>query len=527
VEISREGKIPSDKLPWKNPPAEVAAEFAFGLSIRKEAEALCSAELHLDDAEGGGFRITGTKRRIQAALTVLRDGGDTSATVVTYKNTASLETATLEDISRRHRTWWAKWVSMWSDEWASTCAALAERSSTHQHIEMWSAEIDLSWTVHGLAAEWLWKHPEFVSGADESFVDVVRLRHPILERIQTQVPYVPHTLCMDSGNTGLLLYGMNASGKSSLMKALGMCVLLAQCGFPVPVESCRICPFSSVFTRILGNDNLWSGLSSFAVEMTEFREILHHADKNSLVLGDELCSGTESLSATALVAAGIETLAQRKSKFVFATHLHELATIVDVQGVRAVHLKVHYDAGLDRLIYDRNLADGPGSSLYGLEVCRALDLPSGYLDRATTIRSRLSGTSTPKQSSYSVAAVMDCCAVCSSHVGLEMHHIFPQKDAAAAEAVGMNIHSGGNLVCLCAVCHDHHHGGRLLIEGWQDTSEGRKLKMTWVSTKLSLPDNVRIWIREQKQRKVRAATIRRLAGQTFNIEVSLQQIKEV
>jgi DNA mismatch repair protein MutS len=480
----------------------------------------------LDDAEGGGFRITGTKRRIQAALTILRESGDSSASIVSYKNTASLESVCLEEISRQHRSWWSKWSPMWAEEWANTCAHLAESSSIHQQIEQWCAEIDLSWTIQGMAAEWLWKSPEFIDSED-SFVDVVRLRHPILERIQTQVPYVPHTLCMDSTNTGLLLYGMNASGKSSLMKSLGLCVLMAQCGFPVPAERCRISPFSAIFTRILGNDNLWSGLSSFAVEMTEFREILHHADRNSLVLGDELCSGTESLSATALVAAGIETLALRKSKFVFATHLHELATFVDVQGVRAVHLKVHYDSEHDCLIYDRNLADGPGSSLYGLEVCRALDLPPGYLDRATTIRNRLAGIPTPKQSSYSVTAVVDKCAVCNSHIGLEMHHIHPQKDIASAEAAGVQIHSGGNLVCLCAVCHDHHHGGRLHIEGWQDTSEGRKLKMSWISQEKSIPDEVRIWIKEQKHKKVRAATIRRLVEQTFHIQVSLIQIKAI
>ena len=536
VEMSRDGKIPSAKLPWRNPPASVAAEFATGLAIRNEADALCALyanDLHVDDAEGGGFRITGTKRRVQAALTQLRDGGDTSATVVLYKNTASLETAALENISRRHRLWWSSWTSVWADEWASVCAALAAHSSIQLAIEQWCAEIDLSWTIHGLAAEWLWKHPEFVTATatttDDSFVDAVRLRHPILERIQTQVPYVPHTLTLDASCSGLLLYGMNASGKSSLMKALGLSVLLAQCGFPVPAERFRLVPFTSIFTRILGNDNLWSGLSSFAVEMTEFREILHHADNNSLVLGDELCSGTESLSATALVAAGIETLAQRHSKFVFATHLHELATIVDVKGVRAVHLKVHYDAEHDRLVYDRNLADGPGSSLYGLEVCRALDLPAGYLDRATTIRNRLAGTPTPKQSSYSVAAVVDQCAVCGSHTGLEMHHIVPQKDAVAAAEAGIQIHSGGNLVCLCAVCHDHHHGGRLVIDGWQDTSDGRRLKMSWLSNKegTTIPDEVRIWIRDQKQRKVRAATIRRLVEQTFHIQMSLPEIKAI
>ena len=115
---------------------------------------------------------------------------------------------------------------------------------------------------------------------------------------------------------------------------------------------------------------MWGGQSTFTVEMTEFREILRAADAHSLVLGDELCSGTESLSATALVAAGVEELAARHTKFVFATHLHELSTlpdIVNLPNVRLAHLRVQYDEVRDVLIYERTLAPGSGSALYGLQ----------------------------------------------------------------------------------------------------------------------------------------------------------------
>jgi len=334
--------------------------------------------LYLDDAEGGGFRVTGTKRRISAALTMLRDGGDKSAAMNQYKSSATLETAALEAISVKHRAWWGEWSAVWATAWSAAIAELAARG--HVAIEAWCADLDVSWTIAKLAREWLWKRPVFVTDAPEAFVEVSGLRHPILERIQTGgVPYVSHAVTLGPPETnnpssvqsdsGLLLYGMNASGKSSLMKALGLCVLLAQCGMPVPASACRLAPFSAIFTRILGNDNLWAGLSSFAVEMTEFREILQFADERTLVLGDELCSGTESLSATALVAAGVEVLVGRGTKFVFATHLHELATLPDIaglRGVKAVHLKVHYDATADRLVYDRHLAPGSGSALYGL-----------------------------------------------------------------------------------------------------------------------------------------------------------------
>jgi DNA mismatch repair protein MutS len=551
VALAREGgSVPVSQLPWTPGYRPVAdALFQKGGVIRTEAVGLCESwsglgkgeRLYLDDAEGGGFRVTGTKRRISAVLTVLRDEGDTTATTSTYKTSATLETAGLATISNRHRTWYGEWTPTWLGEWSAACAEMVQKgASARLALETWCAELDVAWTTARLATEWLWTRPVFVDGTAEASVAVSKLRHPILERLTT-VPYVPHSVCLGTEGgvdatyspRGLLLYGMNASGKSSLMKALGLAVLLAQTGFPVPASSMQLAPFSAIFTRILGNDNLWAGLSSFAVEMTEFREILRFADERSLVLGDELCSGTESLSATALVAAGVETLVGHGTKFVFATHLHELATLPDIaslSGIRAVHLKVHYDAAADRLIYERELAPGSGSALYGLEVCRALDLPVGFLERATVLRKSLGGCATPTTSRYTPTAVVDKCSICGSGAGLEMHHIIPQAEGAAAAAAGIQMHSAGNLVCLCATCHDEHHAGRLQVRGWKDTSAGRVLDYTHTVEHVDTeaPDtSVIAWIREQKSRKVRVPTIRRMAKQLFGVELTDGEIRGV
>ncbi len=543
------GSVPVTQLPWISGARPVAdAAFAVGAGIREEAVALCDAwsaigkgeRLYLDNAEGGGFRVTGTKRRISAALAVLRDEGDMTAVTSTYKTSAILETAGLTNISNRHRAWYASWVTTWLSEWSAACAEIVARGRTaHAALEAWCAELDVAWTTARLACEWLWTRPVFME-ADEGQIVVDRLRHPILERLTT-VPYVPHSVTLGAGgDIGILLYGMNASGKSSLMKALGLATLLAQTGFPVPAVSMRLAPFTAIFTRILGNDNLWAGLSSFAVEMTEFREILRFADERALVLGDELCSGTESLSATALVAAGVETLTLRRSKFVFATHLHELATMPDIaglQGVRAMHLKVHYDAATDRLVYDRELVAGSGSALYGLEVCRALDLPTGFLDRATALRKALAGDTVPTQSRYSAGAVVDVCQICGSNDRLETHHIRPQADAAVAAAEGIDINGPGNLVCLCAACHDEHHAGRLMIKGWVSTSAGRSLdyvKGAVVSANAAsaiadttIEQPVIAWIREQRRLKIRVPTIRRMAKQLFGADLSDTEIRGI
>jgi DNA mismatch repair protein MutS len=540
--MAREGVgIPVAALPWRAGAAhtEVAALFAEGRAIRREAEDLCATwtglgrkeSLYLDDAEGGGFRVTGTKRRVASVVAALRDDGDTTAKVTPYKTTALIETAGLEAISVRHRDWMKRWGPVWGSAWASSLAALVARGRTiHAAIEAWCAELDLSWTIARLAKEWKWVHPEFIDDATEGSVEGTAIRHPLIERL-TLTPYVPHSVALASAPPaadatwtprGLLLYGMNASGKSSLMKALGLAVLLAQCGFPVPATRLRLAPFTAIFTRILGNDNLWAGLSSFAVEMTEFREILRFADERSLVLGDELCSGTESLSATALVAAGVETLGARGTKFVFATHLHELATLPDIAGlssVRAAHLKVRYDAGTDRLIYDRTLAPGSGSALYGLEVCRALDLPAEYLDRAMSLRKALAGVAGPTVSAYSASAVVERCEVCGSRSGLETHHIHHQADGGGHEA--------SNLVCLCTGCHDDHHAGRLVIERWEDTSAGRQLKWsrTPVVAAAAIPEEVLGWVREQRRLRVPVPKIQQKAQQIFGVQLTAALVR--
>jgi DNA mismatch repair protein MutS len=125
-------------------------------------------------------------------------------------------------------------------------------------------------------------------------------------------------------------------------------------------------PFKKLATRILNQDNLWAGLSSFAVEMSELREILAVADDQTLVLGDELCAGTESISGTAIVAAGIQHLYKAGSRFVLATHLHDLMKLPKVTSLPCLkiwHLHVEYNPIKDLLIYHRTLREGPGSTI--------------------------------------------------------------------------------------------------------------------------------------------------------------------
>jgi DNA mismatch repair protein MutS len=243
----------------------------------------------------------------------------------------------------------------------------------------------------------------------------------------------------------------------------------------------RLVPYTGLFTRILGNDDMWAGMSSFVVEMTELRSILRHAGKRSLVIGDELCAGTETESAVALVAAGVQTLEARGVHFLFATHLHELGResrddVGKLTKTRSYHLTVK--AVGSALQYDRLLKEGSGSEMYGLEVCRGLDMDAEFLALAFAIRKKRSGETVGKPSRYNAAVTVSTCSVCGSVEGLETHHIVPQAEAnkrAGFLAPGVSKNVVSNLAVLCASCHAKHHGGALEIEGWKETTEGRRL----------------------------------------------------
>ena len=303
------------------------------------------------------------------------------------------------------------------------------------------------------------------------------LRHPIIERINDKFPYVANDV--ELNGSGMLLYGVNSSGKSSLMKSIGLATIMAQAGMYVPAGAMEFTPFDHIFTRIPAGDDIFKGQSTFVKEMCELRNIFRRATDRSLVIGDECCFGTESISATSIVAAGIHTLAKRRACFVFATHLHTLMDIEQVtslENLKVYHLEVIYDRALKTLVYNRKLTPGSGSSVYGLEVCRSLNMDPEFMDLAETIRDGLSRVEL-KNSVYNKDLVVGMCEVCKKEPAEEVHHIRQQKDADKEgffESYHKNVKH--NLVPLCEGCHHRVHRGELVIEGYIATGEGVRLQ---------------------------------------------------
>ncbi len=135
--------------------------------------------------------------------------------------------------------------------------------------------------------------PEILTDdTDISSLEITGLRHPVSEKIIDSI-YVTNDLNLGSKPYGMLLYGANSVGKSTLAKAVGLNLIMAQAGMFTACKL-RYVPYSRIITRLSGEDNLIQGKSSFVVEMSELRTILRNADSRTLVLGDELCRGTET-----------------------------------------------------------------------------------------------------------------------------------------------------------------------------------------------------------------------------------------
>jgi len=354
--------------------------------------------------------------------------------------------------------------------------------------------IDLIYTKASIAKKYNYCKPNIISSAEKSFVEATQLRHCLIEQFQTNELYVTNDITIgtndNSGYDGMLLYGTNAVGKTSFIRSLGIAVIMAQSGLYVPCSTFHFKPYKYLFTRIIGNDNIFKGLSTFAVEMSELRTILRLGNEHSLILGDELCSGTEILSAISIFVAGIQHLHKCRSSFIFATHLHEIVNYDEITALENVvlkHMAVIYDKERDLLVYDRKLKDGPGNSMYGLEVCKSLNLPREFLDIAYDIRMKYNPeTRNPlslKTSQYNSKKIVNICEKCNKNLGKEVHHLQPQMEAnsngfISTEYSVFHKNNLANLMTLCESCHDETHKTNKTGSKKVRTTKGTQIKNT-------------------------------------------------
>ncbi len=362
------------------------------------------------------------------------------------------------------------------------------------------SEIDVIKSHKKCALLYGYNRPQIVNGENsQSYIEAKGIRHPIIEIIEDSKAYITNDVYIGNKCVGFLLYGVNGVGKSSLSKAIGINIIMAQMGMYVPSKEFVFYPFTKIFTRINGDDNIFKGMSSFVVEMNELRSILKYSDERSIVLGDEVCKGTEETSALSIVASTIQRFSEKNVNFVLATHFHKLYDILSKRNLKNIsfkHLSIEIDKKSDMIIYGRKLMEGMGNTNYGLDIARFILEDEDFMVNAKKVRDEILEIEgqilIPESSNYNKNVFVHECAICKAtgvRTQLDTHHIIEQHEfneyKVSYRRDGIQKDASHNLVILCKNHHDEVHNGNLRIYGYKDGPSGRFLDYEYISSENS------------------------------------------
>lgn len=320
----------------------------------------------------------------------------------------------------------------------------------------------------------------------ESAVSSVRctgLKNMIVAHVSETV-CIPVDVTLGSEHAGIIVHGLNSSGKSTLIKSVGAAVILAQAGLFVPCREMILAPFDKMVTQVEFQDDINRGHSSFCVEMQGLDAMFRGMGDRSLIMADELTRGTEQISSVAIFCSAVKCMQESGARFLMSTHLTELERHFIDLDVDMNRLRIcHFTHGTDKhgqSVFTRELTDGRGPTMYGVQVAEHIvkSAPTfiQYANRICENLSREPKLTRTRRSRYNSSKVMMMCEVCGGEC-TETHHIRPQKDADASllSDDGNKVHALHNLVALCRKCHESVHHGNLIIEGYVQGLCGKKL----------------------------------------------------
>ncbi len=227
---------------------------------------------------------------------------------------------------------------------------------------------------------------------DGSFLRITEGRHPVVELMLKDTPFVPNDTYLDcDADRCAIITGPNMAGKSTYMRQVALICLMAQIGSFVPAKSAELCIVKSIFTRVGASDDLASGQSTFMVEMNEVASILKHADKHSLIILDEVGRGTSTFDGMSIARAVLEYIADKKkigAKTLFSTHYHELTVLEgQIDGVKNYNISVKKRG--DTITFLRRIVKGSADGSYGIEVAKLAGVPQPVVNRARVILEEL------------------------------------------------------------------------------------------------------------------------------------------
>jgi DNA mismatch repair protein MutS2 len=221
-------------------------------------------------------------------------------------------------------------------------------------------------------------------------VQLKELRHPLLylqhlreEDGQTVSDVVPNDLIIEPDKQVMVISGPNTGGKTVLLKGFGLCALMVHCGLPIPASDDSELPlYGSIFTDIGDEQSIERDLSTFSGHLTNINTFLGRSSSDSLVLLDELFTGTDPLQGAALAVSLLEELADRGATTAVTTHLENLKTLA-IQNEQFANASMGFDVESLEPTYRLTLGI-PGSS-FAVRIARRLGLPQKLVDRAIEV----------------------------------------------------------------------------------------------------------------------------------------------
>ena len=285
------------------------------------------------------------------------------------------------------------------------------------------AELDVLASLAEVAQREGYVRPELT---DEFSLEIMSGRHPVVERMMPREKFIPNDVVLSEDARIIILTGPNMAGKSTILRQIGLIVLMAQAGSFVPASRAKIGVVDRLFTRVGASDNLVRGQSTFMVEMSETSAILHTATERSLVLLDEIGRGTSTYDGISIAWSVSEHLHDVVGcKTVFATHYHELTQLADtLVAVRNYNVQVR-EVG-DEVLFLHRLEPGGADRSYGIEVGRLAGLPASVLKRARELLRLLEAEQIVPRSGRASRAPLDNADDQLALFGLMTHPVIQQ-----------------------------------------------------------------------------------------------------
>lgn len=307
----------------------------------------------------------------------------------TLSNCERFITQELKDLETRVLGAQERIVSLEYEVFCSVRKKIGEQYERTRRSSRVIAHLDVLCSLANVAAANSYVRPEINAG---SAVVIRDGRHPVIEKVLRDVPFVPNDALLDCGeNRMAIITGPNMAGKSTYMRQVALIVLMAQMGSFVPAASASIGLVDSIFTRVGASDDLASGRSTFMVEMSEVAEILENATSKSLIILDEIGRGTSTYDGMSIARAVLEYAADRRrlgAKTLFATHYHELTELENtVEGVKNYNIAVKKRG--DEITFLRRIVRGGADGSYGVDVARLAGVPESVVRRARAILKEL------------------------------------------------------------------------------------------------------------------------------------------